>query len=96
MLIISASCHAVNFEDAVKASVNRQLEIYPKSTLKDLYKHFFQDKFGPGHIVKDTTSSGKYLRLELSQMTKTSGGIAEPTGWEGNFVRLNLDRKSVV
>lgn len=39
-----------------------QMKTYPKSTLKDLYKNFFQDKFGPGHIISDTTSAGKFLK----------------------------------
>lgn len=63
---------------------------YPKSTLKDLYKNFFQDKFGPGHIVSDTTAAGNYLRREMASYTETEGEIAEPTGWEGNFYRVNL------
>ena len=31
----------------IKKSVERQLNDYPKSTLQDLYKSFFQDRFGP-------------------------------------------------
>ena len=44
-----------DFEEAVRVAVSRQMQKYPKSTLKDLYKNFFQDKFGPGHIIGDTT-----------------------------------------
>lgn len=79
-----------NFEDAVRRAVIRQMEAYPKSTLKDLYKNFFQDKFGPGHIVSDTTGAGNYLRRELTSYTIAEGALAEPTGWEGNFYRVNL------
>ena len=66
------------------------MQTYPKSTLKDLYKNFFQDKFGPGHIIGDTAAAGNYLRRELASYTECSGDIAEPTGWEGNFLRVNL------
>lgn len=79
-----------DFTTAVRAAVTNQMQTYPKSTLKDLYKNFFQDKFGPGHIISDTTAAGKYLRSELSSYTETSGAVAEPTGWEGNFRRVNL------
>lgn len=79
-----------DFEDAVRRAVMRQMETYPKSTLKDLYKNFFQDKFGPGHIVSDTTGAGNYLRRELASYTIAEGALAEPTGWEGNFYRVNL------
>lgn len=78
------------FEEAVRLAVTRQMETYPKSTLKDLYKNFFQDKFGPGHIIGDTAGAGNYLRRELASYTKTEGALAEPTGWEGNFLRVNL------
>ena len=79
-----------DFETAVRAAVSRQMQTYPKSTLKDLYKNFFQDKFGPGHIIGDTAAAGIYLRRELASYTECSGDIAEPTGWEGNFLRVNL------
>jgi len=79
-----------DFELAVRESVNRQLELYPKSTLKDLYKNFFQDEFGPGHIVSDTTAAGNYLRHELSSYSETSGIVAEPLGWKGNYLRVSL------
>lgn len=78
------------FEAAVRAAVATQMKVYPKSTLKDLYKNFFQDKFGPGHIISDTTAAGKYLRRELASYEECTGDIAEPTGWEGNFLRVNL------
>ena len=79
-----------DFTSAVREAVSRQMQTYPKSTLKDLYKNFFQDKFGPGHIISDTIAAGKYLRSELSSYTGVEGAIAEPTGWEGNFLRVNL------
>ena len=34
-----------DFEKAVREAVSWQMQTYPKSTLKDLYKNFFQDKF---------------------------------------------------
>lgn len=79
-----------DFETAVRAAVSRQMQTYPESTLKDLYKNFFQDKFGPGHIISDTTAAGNYLRRELASYTECTGDVAEPTGWEGNFLRVNL------
>ena len=79
-----------NFGQEVRKAVTRQMQTYPKSTLKDLYKNFFQDKFGPGHLIDDTVSAGKYLRYELDSYSDISGEIAEPTGWEGNFLRVNL------
>lgn len=85
-----SAAEKTDFDKAVRSAVERQMQGYPKSTLKDLYKNFFQDKFGPGHIVSDTTAAGNYLRREMASCTETEGEIAEPTGWEGNFYRVNL------
>ena len=92
-ILLYTSLQAVEkdvFNEAVHNAVARQMKAYPKSTLKDLYKNFFQDKFGPGHIISDTTSAGNYLRRELASYSEIEGEIAEPTGWEGNFYRVNL------
>jgi len=78
------------FEKAVTIAVERQMTQYPKSTMKDLYKNFFQDKFGPGHLVADTAAAGNYIRRELASFEYSDGELYEPTGWEGNFYRLNL------
>ncbi len=40
-------------EDSIKWAVIYQLEHYPESELRDVYKNFMQDYFGPGHILKD-------------------------------------------
>ena len=85
--------------EAVERVVKWQLENYPESRLTDLYKNFFQDKFGPGHMVADTASAGAYIRRELALMRSESGGkvvgltqreVAEITGWEGKFVRVDM------
>jgi hypothetical protein len=87
---LPVSCREAGFEKAVRTAVERQMQTYPQSTLKDLYKNFFQDKFGPGHIITDTAGAGQYLRSELAAYADTAGEAAEPTGWEGNFYRVNL------
>ena len=74
----------------IRTAVENQLKAYPKSTLQDLYKNFFQDYFGPGHIVSDTTSAGAYLDRELASFEKAGGAYYEPTGYNGNFYRVNL------
>ena len=67
------------------------MDNYPESRLQDLYKNFFQDKFGPGHIIADTASAGKYIRMELNSVTVMSQKeYAEITGWEGKFVRVDM------
>ncbi|MBQ4547777.1 MAG: hypothetical protein IJA42_01100 [Bacteroidales bacterium] len=70
--------------------MERQLSDYPKSTLQDLYKSFFQDRFGPGHLVNDTSTAGKYLRYELNNSECFHERYYEPTGYENNYYRVNL------
>ncbi|MGM9802781.1 MAG: hypothetical protein ACI308_01240 [Muribaculaceae bacterium] len=67
-----------------------QMRVYPQSTLRDLYKNFFQDHFGPGHIVADTASAKAYLNKELATTKKFEGPLYERTGYAGNFYRVNL------
>ena len=76
--------------DSIQKSVQRQLNDFPKSTLQDLYKSFFQDRFGPGHLVSDTSMAGNYLRYELNNSTVFHEKYYEPTGYESNYYRVNL------
>jgi hypothetical protein len=66
------------------------MELYPESTLRDLYKNFFQDRFGPGHIIADNSAADRYLRYELNTAEGFEGLDYEPTGYEGRFYRVNL------
>jgi hypothetical protein len=75
---------------SIRAAIERQIETYPKSTLQDIYKSFYQDRFGPGHMITDTASTRRYLMRELSEMSKVSTVYYEPTGNEGRFVRVHL------
>lgn len=78
-------------ETAIEQAIGRQMASHPASTLQDLYKNFFQEQFGPGHLVPDTTSAARYLRYELQTMNSESQTLYEPIGVEGRFVRVNLD-----
>ena len=85
------ACDKVNpTHEKIRQSVERQLELYPESTLRDLYKNFFQDRFGPGHIIADNTAADRYLRYELNTAEGFEGLDYEPTGYEGRFLRVNL------
>lgn len=67
-----------------------QKENYPFSQYRDVYKNFMQDYFGPGHILADTAASAKYLQKELTETDVFEGPDYEPTGFNGNFYRVNL------
>lgn len=75
---------------AVRSAIERQLVAYPESTLQDIYKSFYQEHFGPGHIISDTASARRYLMRELSEMGKTQSPYFEPTGSQGDYIRVYL------
>ena len=94
-LILALTCSFCLFGQsidtvAVRSAIERQMATYPESTLHDIYKSFYQEHFGPGHIVSDTASARRYLMRELSEMGKTQSPYFEPTGSQGDYVRVYL------
>lgn len=79
-----------NERAVIRESVKDKLETYPASTLRDLYKSYFQDYYGPGHLISDTTRARKYLEYELGMDDYRDTLLLDPTGYEGNFYRVNL------
>ncbi|MBR0453306.1 MAG: hypothetical protein IIX29_05130, partial [Bacteroidales bacterium] len=80
---------AVN-KKQVRLAVSRQMQQYPASTLQDIYKNFFQDRFGPGHIVADTARAGAYLREELKQVTRMDVPMYEASAERAAYYRVSL------
>ncbi|MBO5818826.1 MAG: hypothetical protein J6R21_03925 [Bacteroidales bacterium] len=80
---------AVN-KKQVRLAVSRQMQQYPASTLQDIYKNFFQDRFGPGHIVADTARAGAYLREELKQVKHLDVPMYEASGERVAYYRVSL------
>ena len=88
-----AATPAFEMPDTAKITraIEYQLDTYPASQLADVYKNFFQDYYGPGHILADKNHSRAYLLEEMSDTTVAwEGPIFEPTGANGNFVRVNM------
>ena len=95
LLILALACSFSLFGQsidtvAVRSAIERQLADYPESTLQDIYKSFYQEHFGPGHIISDTASARRYLMKELSEMGETQSPYFEPTGSQGGYVRVYL------
>jgi hypothetical protein len=79
-----------DFENKVKQSVHLQLQMYPKSTLQDIYKNLFQDRFGTEHAIGDTASARLYLEKELASFESSDNVEIEFLGLNHNYVRINL------
>lgn len=89
-LVLSSCGQRIVDPKAVRKAVSVQMESFPESRLQDLYKSFFQDRFGPGHIINDRQSAKDYILSELASADTLTGPRTEPCGWEGNYVRVNL------
>ena len=93
-LFTSISASAITKEEAVQYFV----ENYPKARLTDLYKSFYQDNFGPGHLLEDSEKAKSYFLYELQDSSEWGGPDFEFTGEGNNFIRLNMDlvRKGII
>jgi hypothetical protein len=75
----------------LRHAIEHQLAVYPQSMLQDVYKAFYQEHFGPEHMITDTAAVRKYLDHELTVMGDERGALYyEPIGLEGNYVRVYL------
>lgn len=81
---------AVDVRPDYKSVVEGMLKKYPDSQLRDIYKSFFQDRFGPGHLVSDTMAARRYLHSELMEMEESAMPYYEPAGAGENYYRVSL------
>jgi hypothetical protein len=95
-LFLLVSC--ASEKPLVRKFVRLELKNYPEARLTDLYKNYFQDAYGPGHLIPDTTSAGRYLDWELQQTDYTDPVTTQELGIHHDFVRVNLDlcKKGVI
>ncbi|MCR4964562.1 MAG: hypothetical protein K6A41_02785 [Bacteroidales bacterium] len=77
---------------AMRQAIKLQVDHYPELRLQDVYKTFYQDRFGPGHLITDTALVIQYLNKELNDFPLWMESVPayEPTGFQGNFVRVYL------
>ncbi|MGE4587919.1 MAG: hypothetical protein AB7D05_11315 [Mangrovibacterium sp.] len=77
-------------EKQIQQFVEDELDHYPEAWLTDLYKNYFQDAYGPGHLIPDTTRAGAYLDWELQQPDWVDTLLYQPLGTNHDFYRINL------
>jgi len=80
------------YKQNILKSLSNQFSLTPLLTLQDLYKSFFQDFWGPEHLISNKTYVEEYLNEELQQIENNKNFLPlfEKTGIEGNFIRVNL------
>ena len=69
----SEDIESKQIENAVKALVSQ----YPEATLQDVYKSFYQERFGPGHMIPNVENARNYLMSEMELMCDRVGIISE-------------------
>ena len=79
-------------QNDVEKTIARILEQYPQAEMPDVYKTFYQDRFGPGHMITDTAAFREYTTYELQVAAEDTvpNLYYEPTGAQGRFVRVYL------
>jgi hypothetical protein len=92
---ISLSCADVKDDrhsdrERIQQAVRQELKYHPEARLVDLYKLFFQEAFGPGHMIRDESFAREYLREELNKSTEFDSLLWRPAGYRQRFYRLNL------
>lgn len=76
-------------EEQIENAIRSELELYPEAQLRDIYKNFFQDAFGPGHLIPDTAQAGKFLNESLQQTIKDTVKW-QAIGPVNDYYRINL------
>jgi hypothetical protein len=89
LIMFLNTCQPENTE--IRDAVRAQLKRYPESSLQDIYKSFFQDEYGPGHLLEYPDGAMDYFYDELSGMVSRANYEAEPCGLGRNFYRVPMD-----
>ena len=80
------------YQLSIEGFVNRQLQIYPKSRLLDIYKSCFQDYMGAEHLVSDRQRVKAYLDEELNttSLDDLMSWYYEPCGIDSSYYRVSI------
>ena len=94
-LLLSVAVSAQeNGEDqfSIEGFVNRQMQIYPKSRLLDIYKSCFQDYMGAEHLISDRQSVKVYLDEEFNttSLDELMPWYCEPCGIDSCYYRVSI------
>ena len=90
LFLLSGTLMASDREKQIIQFIDNELKYYPEAHLADLYKNYFQDAYGSGHIIEDTTQAGKYLDWELQQTDWIDTLSYQALGINHDYYRINL------
>ena len=81
---------STNRKNKIIDALKLELHWHPEARLTDLYKNFFQDRYGPGHLVVNTDRAYRYLQKEVKEAVKFDVPDILPLGYRQQFFRINL------
>jgi hypothetical protein len=90
LLTTSYGCKTDESSVKIKLFIEKEISIYPELRLPDIYKNLFQDAYGSGHLIPDTTKAGQYLDWELNQTDWKDSLAYHELGVDHDFYRINL------
>jgi len=82
--------HVTQREKQIREFIEDELDHYPEARLADLYKNYFQDAFGPGHLIEDSGKAGAYMDWELRQSDWADTISYQALGCNHDYYRVNL------
>lgn len=56
----------------------------------DLYKNYFQDAYGPYHLISDTTHAVIYVNKALNNLSNKDTLMLQSLGVNHDYYRINL------
>jgi hypothetical protein len=77
-------------KDRIEKCVEAELKLHREAHLVDLYKYFFQDVFGPGHLISGREGPAAYLDEELAGAKEFEPFDYQELKYNNQFVRVNL------
>lgn len=90
LIILMAGCEKCDKKQKIEEAIALELTNYPEAALRDIYKNFFQDAFGPGHAIHDTSVAKHYLQYELKNAKQFDTLMVQPLGYQHRYYRVNL------
>lgn len=90
LLLLSVFTSCKRFDPQIVQFIDSELALFPESRLTDIYKSFFQDAYGPGHLIPDTARAGIFLNRELAHEEWPDSLKFQPTGIQHDYIRINL------
>lgn len=81
----------IEFLRTVKTLAWREFVLFPKATLIDYYKLFFQGTFGPGHIIDDRESAYQALLSEYTGSSRSELPFVQDISFINPYCRISLE-----